>query len=127
VAGKKAKALRAAMQKKYCSGTGKAIHAMQDSKQETYNAVQDLSRQMHKATQDHYKAMLHVLKYCVDTVNQGLVLKRKRKWDGSQNHKFIISRCSDSDYAKEPKDRHGVSGHMVYFEGAPTMFKSSTE
>ena len=31
------------------------------------------------------------------------------------------------DYAKEPKDRRSVSGHMVYLEGAPAMFKSSTE
>ncbi len=31
------------------------------------------------------------------------------------------------DYAKEPKDRHSVAGHMVYLEGAPAMFKSSTE
>ena len=31
------------------------------------------------------------------------------------------------DYAKEPKDRCSVSGHVVYLEGAPAMFKSSTE
>ncbi len=40
------------------------------------------------------------------------------KWDGSQNHTFIISGRSNSDYAKESKDRHSVSGHMVYLEGA---------
>ncbi len=33
----------------------------------------------------------------------------------------------NSDYAKEPKDRHSVSGHMMYLEGVPAMFKSSTE
>ncbi len=33
----------------------------------------------------------------------------------------------DSDYAKEHKDRHSVSGHLVYLEAAPAMFKSSTE
>ena len=33
----------------------------------------------------------------------------------------------DSDYAKEPNDRHSVLGHVVYLEGAPAMFKSSTE
>ncbi len=31
------------------------------------------------------------------------------------------------DYAKEPKDRRSVSGHMVYLEEAPAMFKGSTE
>ncbi len=31
------------------------------------------------------------------------------------------------DYAKEPKDRHCISGHVVYLEGAPAMITSSTE
>ncbi len=127
VAGKKEEALSPAMQKKYCSGTGKAMHTMQYSKPETYNAVQDLTGHMHEATQEHYKAMLHVLKYSVDTVEQGLVLEPNRKWDGSQHHKFVISRRLDLDYAKEPKDRCSVLGHVVYLEGAPAMFKSSTE
>jgi hypothetical protein len=68
VAGNKEEALSPAMQKKYCSGTGKAMHAMQYSKLETYNSVQDLSRHMHEAMQDHFKAMLRVLKYSLDTV-----------------------------------------------------------
>jgi hypothetical protein len=39
VAGKKEEALSPAMQKKYSSGTGKAMHVMQYSKLEMYNAV----------------------------------------------------------------------------------------
>jgi hypothetical protein len=66
---------------------------------------------MHAAMQDHYKAMLHVLKYSVDTAEQGIVIKPNRKWDGSQNHDFFVRGHSDSDFAKEPKDRHSVSGH----------------
>jgi hypothetical protein len=127
VAGKKEEALNPAMQKKYCSGTGKAMHVMQYSKLEMYNAVQDLSCHKHEATQDHFKAMLCVLKYSLDTVEQGLVLKPNRKWDGSQSHEFVISGRSDSDYAKEPTDRCSVSGHVVYLEEVPAMFKSSTE
>ncbi len=128
VAGKKDEALSSsAMQKRYCSGTGKAMNAMQYSKPETYNTVPDLSCHMLEATQDHYKAMLHVLQCSVDTVEQGLVLKSNRKWDGSQNHKYIISGHLDSDYAKESKDRPRDSGHMVYLKGATTMFKSSTK
>jgi hypothetical protein len=115
------------MQKKYCSETGKAMHVRHYSKPEMYNAVQDLSRHMHKAMQDHFKAMLRILKYSLDTDEQGLVLEPNRKWDGSQSHKFVISGCLDLDYAKEPKDRCSVSGHMVFLEGAPAMFKSSTE
>jgi hypothetical protein len=82
---------------------------------------------MHKATQDHFKAMVHVLKYSFDTIEQGLVLKPNRKWDGSQSHKFVISGCSNLDCANEPKCRCSVSGHVVYLEGVPAMFKSSTQ
>jgi hypothetical protein len=77
---------------------------------------------MHEAMKDHYKAMLHVFKYSVDRAEQGLVLKPNRKWDGSQNHKFVISGHPDMDYAKEPKDRRSILGHMVFLEGAPAMF-----
>ncbi len=115
------------MQKKYCSGTGKAMHAMQYSKPEMYNAMQDLSCYMHKANQDHYRAMLHVLKYSLDYGNQGLDIKPNIKWDSSCSHKFDISGCSNLDYAKEPNDSRSVSRHVVYLEGAPAIFKSSTE
>jgi hypothetical protein len=81
---------------------------------------------MHKATQDHCKAMLHVLKYSLDYGDQALVIKPNKKWDGSHNHKIISGRL-DLDYAKEPNNRCSVSGHVVYLEGAPAMFKSSTE
>jgi hypothetical protein len=83
VTGQKEEALSQAMQKKYCSGTGKAMHVMHYSKPEMYIAVQDLSRHMHKAMQDHFKAMLRILKYSLDTDEQGLVLEPNRKWDGS--------------------------------------------
>jgi hypothetical protein len=79
VAGKKEEALSPATQKKYCSGMGKAMHAMQYSKPEMYNAVQDLSHHMHEATQDHYKAMLRVLEYSLDYRHQGLVIKPNKK------------------------------------------------
>jgi hypothetical protein len=82
---------------------------------------------MHKATQDHYKAMLHVLKYSLDYGDQELVIKLYRKWDSSHSHEFVISGCLDSDYAKEPNDRRSVLRHMVYLEGAPVMFKSHME
>ncbi len=75
---KKVEAQSPAMQREYCSGTRKAMHAMQYSKPEMYNAVQELSQHMLEATKDHYKAILHVLKYSVDTANQGLVLKPNR-------------------------------------------------
>jgi hypothetical protein len=57
VAGEKDEHLNLASKTKYCSGTGKAMHAIQCSKSEAYNAVQDLSCHMHRAIQKHYKAV----------------------------------------------------------------------
>jgi hypothetical protein len=78
-AGKKSEALSPAMQTKYHSWTGKAMYAIQYSKPEMYNAVQDLLRHMHEAMKDHYKVMLCLLKYSVDIADQGLVLKSNRE------------------------------------------------
>ncbi len=89
VAGKKEDALSPAIQKKFLSGTGKAMHEMQYAKPETYNAVQDLSCHMQQAPQDHFKAMLRVLKYSLDTVEQGLVLKPNRKCVGTLPQGYV--------------------------------------
>jgi hypothetical protein len=56
-----------------------------------------------------------------------LVLNPTRKWDGNKEHKFIISGRSDSDYAKDMQTRKSISGYRVLLEGAPVMFKSSTQ
>jgi hypothetical protein len=85
----------------HCSGVGKAMHMMQYSWPDTYNAVCDLARHMTSATQVHMDAMLRLMKYVDDTRDRGLVLNPMQKWDGSKNHEFVISRRSDSDYSKD--------------------------
>jgi hypothetical protein len=82
---------------------------------------------MTKATQVHFDAMLRLMKYVDDTSDRGLVLNPTRKWDGNKEHKFIISGRSDSDYAKDMQTRKSISGYRVLLEGAPVMFKSSTQ
>ena len=100
---------------------------MQYSRPDTYNAVRDLARHMTKATQVHYDAMLRMMKYANDTSDRGLVLNPTRKWDGNKEHEFIISGRSDSNYAKDTQTRKSISGYRVLLEGAPVMFKSSTQ
>ena len=60
-------------------------------------------------------------------VIRGLVLNPTRKWNGNKEHEFIISGHSDSDYAKDTQMRKSISGYRVLLEGAPVMFKSSTQ
>jgi hypothetical protein len=103
------------------------MHMMQYSQPDTYNAVCDLARHMTKATQVHYDAMLRMMKYVDDTSDRGLVLNPTRKWDGNKEHEFIISGWCNSDYAKDTQTRKSISGYRVLLEGAPVMFKSSTQ
>ena len=71
--------------------------------------------------------MLRLMKYVSDTKERGLVLNPTRLWDGTKDHEFIISGQSDSDYAKDTQTRKSISGYRVLLEGAPVMFKSSTQ
>ncbi len=75
----------------------------------------------------HMDAMLRLMKYLDDTRDRGLVLNPMQKWDESKDHEFIISRRSDSNYAKDTQTRKSIFGYRVLLEGAPVMFKSLTQ
>jgi hypothetical protein len=103
--------LKLAKQTQYCSGVGKGMHMMQYSWPDMYNAVRNLARHMTLATQVHYDAVLRMMKYVRDTSNRGLVLNPIQKWNGSKEHKFIISGQSDSNYAKDMQMQKSISGY----------------
>ncbi len=100
---------------------------MQYSWPDMNNAVCNLARHMTLAMQVHYDAMLRMMKYVNDTSDRGLVLSPMQKWDGSNEHKFIISGQSDSNYAKDMQMQKSILGYRVLLEGAPVMFKSSMQ
>jgi hypothetical protein len=75
----------------YHSGVGKAMHMMQYSRPDTYNAVRDLARHMTSATQVHMDAMLRLMKYVDDTRDRGLVLNPMQKWDGSKTMSLSLA------------------------------------
>ena len=86
----------------YCKGVGKLIHLTKYSRPGIANAVRELSRFRSSPTQAHRKAMLRCMKYCVDTKEQGLLLKPTGRWDGKdKNCRFKIdcekhvSECED--------------------------------
>jgi hypothetical protein len=79
---------------------------------------------MTSATHVQMDAMLRLMKYVDVTKDRGLVLNPTRKWDGSKDHEFIISRRSDSNYAKDTQTRKSISGYRVLLECAPVMFDS---
>ena len=74
-----------------------------------------------------YDAMLRMMKYVDDTSDRGLVLNPMQKWNGNKEHEFSISGLSDSNYVKDLQTQKSISGYRVLLEGAPVMFKSSTQ
>jgi len=48
-------------------------------------------------------------------------------WDSSSEFKFRIHGRSDSDYAANKDDMRSISGGVVYLEGCPITFRSSTQ
>lgn len=62
------------------------------------------------------------MQYCVETPNQGLMLKPEGKWDGSKDYLFTIGGREDSDYSKCEDTRKSVSGYHVLLNGALIVF-----
>ncbi len=63
--------LKSEKQTLYRFGVGKAMHMMQYSRPDTYNAVCDLARHMTSATQVHMDAMVRLMKYMNSTRDRG--------------------------------------------------------
>ena len=83
---------------------------------------------MSKASADHMKAVLRVLKYCVDTKNRGWELKPSRKWDGKdRSFLFRIRGKLDSNYATYKETRKSITGHLVWLEEALISVKSGMQ
>jgi hypothetical protein len=109
-------------QTKYRSGVGKLLHMMRWYRPEIYNSVRELSRLMTTGASDaHMKAMTRVMEYCVQTKDQGLLLKSDVKWNGDPEIKLVIRGISDSDFAKDPKTCKSVSGNSTFLCGAPVI------
>jgi hypothetical protein len=101
---------------------------MRWSRPEIYNAVRELSRFMTNGASDaHMKAMKRVMEYCVETKEQGLVLRPDVKWNGDPEFKLVICGISDSDFAKDPETRKSVSGNSTFLCGAPVIQRSKTQ
>jgi hypothetical protein len=112
---------------KYRSGTALCMYKMQWSRPDIYNATRDCARHMSAPNESHMKALKHLMKYVVGTADRGLVLFPDRMWTDCSEFKFKIRGRSDSDYAANKDDRRSISGGVVYLEGCPITFRSSTQ
>ena len=116
------------VQREYRGGVGKLLHMMRWSRPDIWNAVRECSRRMTVCNAVHRKAMLRVMKYCVDTPNRGWTLKPKRSWNGKdKNMEFEITAKADSNYATCVDTRRSVSGLIVELEDSIIAVKSGMQ
>ena len=98
------------------------------SRPEIYNAVRECSRRMSKASPDHMKAVLRIMKYCSDTKERGWMLKPSRKWNGvDREFEFKIRGKADSNFATCKETRKSVTGYCVWLEDSLIAVKSGMQ
>ena len=69
-----------------------------------------MSRRISKANTRHMKALLRLMKYCVDHPNRGWTLRPDRLWDGiNLTHEFDVTGNADSNYATCAETRRSIT------------------
>ena len=86
----------------YCLAIDMLSYLMKHSRPDIANAVREHLRMMDGATPKHYKTLLQLIKYVIDTKNHTLKLKFTR----DNGNIFNIQDFSDSDYAGNKDDRN---------------------
>ena len=107
-------------QKKYRSGVGMLLYLIKHSRPDLANAIRELTKVLDGATQAHYKAMMRVIKYVIDTEFYGLRLQPL----GNQPVEIVA--YSDSEYGGDRDTRVSVYGYKIYLNGALISWKSKS-
>jgi len=113
--------------KTYQKGVGKLVHLGKRSRPDILNLVCELTRQGSARSPAHFSEMLRVMKRCVDTKKQGLLLKPESRWDGSKDFLFDITGHSNSTYASCKETMLSTSVWSCELNGAGYVHKSKTQ
>ena len=107
----------------YRSGVGMLLYLTKHTRPDIANAVREHSKMMDGATELHYKSLLRLIKYVLDT--KEYTLKMKPKMNG--NHLMNIEGYCDSDYAGDKDSRRSITGLVIYLCGAPICWRSKSQ
>jgi hypothetical protein len=103
----------------YRSIVGKIIYYMTKIGPDLSNAVRDLSAHLSNPGEEHWKSLERCVGYLSDHEDRGLILKRPKSLQ-------CIS-YTDSDYAKDEKDRKSISGRINTVGGMITSWSSKKQ
>ena len=113
------------VQREYRGGIGKLFYLIRLSRPDIWNAARECARRMTSSCDTHRKAMLRIMKYCLDTPSRGWILKPSRKWDGkTQDIELELTGEADSNYATCKDTRRSVSGIVVKMQDTVIAVKS---
>ena len=110
-------------QEKYRSGVGILLWLMKHSRPDIANAIREASKVMDGATRKHWKYLLRIIKYVLETKEKKLryTLKKEKK------QKLTIQGFCDSDYAGDRDSRKSVTGYVIKLLGCMVAWKSKSQ
>jgi Reverse transcriptase (RNA-dependent DNA polymerase) len=115
--------LEKAKQDKYRSGVGIILWLMKHSRPDISNAIREASKVMDGATKQHWKYLLRVIKYVIETKQKKLRYTLKKE----KMKKIVIQGFCDSDYAGDRETRKSVAGYVIYILGCMVAWKSKSQ
>lgn len=110
--------LSESQQTMFRSGIGMLMYLIKHSRPDLSNATRELAKVMDGATLKHWKDLLRVIKFTIDTKNWKLIFK------SNQGTKWKLEAYSDSDFAGDKDTRTSVTGYILYLCGVPIAWKS---
>jgi Reverse transcriptase (RNA-dependent DNA polymerase) len=110
-------------QEKYCSGVGIILWLMKHSRPDVANAIREASKVMDGATKKHWKYLLRIIKYVLETKEKKLQYSLKK----GQKKKLTNQGFCDSDYAGDRDSRKSVTGYAIYLQGCMVAWKSKSQ
>ena len=108
-------------QSTYQSGVGILLWLMKHSRPDIANSVREASKVMDGATMSHWKYLMRIIKYVIDTNNYTLCHRVK------YGEEAIIEGYCDSDYAGDKDTRRSVTGYAIYLNGCLIAWKSKSQ
>ena len=101
------------------SGVGILLHLAKYTQPDIANAVCEYSKMMDGATDIHYKSLLRLIKYVIETKDHALEMKPEMNGD---NLLDIEGYCN-SDYASNKHNRKSITGMVIYLCGSLICWK----
>jgi len=96
------------LQEKFRSGVGSFLYLVKHSRPDIANSVQELSKVMDGALEEHWKKLFRCVKYVE------LTKKIKLKIHPRNHTKWKIKVFSDSDYCGDKETCRSVSGYVIF-------------